>query len=132
MVSDLTERLRNHTIRFAHESEEAAKIRRNKAVAEAADEIDRLTRELAEAQKDRDYWKVEAEGERAKVERRDKQLSRIASAIEEQVMIMDGQKCRVIIGFETPAKTQEAFDALGEATGLIIVTPPPRAMKEKP
>lgn len=48
-MSDLTERLRNHTIRFAHESEEAAKIRRNKAVAEAADEIDRLTRELAQA-----------------------------------------------------------------------------------
>ena len=39
---------------------------------EAADAIDRLTRELAEAQKDRDYWKVEAEGERAKVAFRDK------------------------------------------------------------
>lgn len=40
------------------------------------EQIDRLTRELAEAQKDRDYWKVEAEGERAKVAYRDKQLER--------------------------------------------------------
>lgn len=95
-------------------------------------EVDRLTAALAEAQKDRDYWKVEAEGERAKVEFRDKKLDRIAASIAEQVMIMDGQKCRLIIGFETPAKTQEAFDVLGEATGMVKVTPPARALKEKP
>ena len=91
-----------------------------------------LAEVLKEAADEIEYWRVEAEGERAKVERRDKQLARIASAIEEQVMIMDGEKCRVIIGFETPAKTQEAFDALGEATGRVIVTPPPRPLMEKP
>ena len=41
---------------------------------EAADEIDRLTAALAEAQKDRDYWKVEAEGEAAKVAFRDERM----------------------------------------------------------
>ncbi len=107
-------------------------LRRHKDACDRFLEIDRLTAKLAEAQKDRDYWKVEAEGERAKVERRDKQLDRIAASIAEQVMIMDGQKCRLIIGFETPAKTQEAFDALGDATGWVKATPPARALKEKP
>lgn len=50
-------------------------------LSDAEARIDRLTVALAEVQKDRDYWKVEAEGERAKVAFRDK---RLAEAVRER------------------------------------------------
>lgn len=69
-MSDLTERLRA----IDHMSVEDCFLQ-SPLFAHAADEIDRLNAQLADVAKDRDYWKVEAEGERAKVEFRDKRLA---------------------------------------------------------
>lgn len=74
-MSDLTERLREMYSKWSMSGGGPA------ILTETADEIDRLTVALAEVQKDRDYWKVEAEGERAKVAFRDK---RLAEAIRER------------------------------------------------
>ena len=45
-MSDLVERLRTNTCRYAHESEDQAARRRLKVDLEAADEIERLTNQL--------------------------------------------------------------------------------------
>jgi hypothetical protein len=48
-------------------------------------EFDALRAALVDAEKDRDYWKVEAEGEQAKVEFRDKKAGNVDAAADRVV-----------------------------------------------
>lgn len=71
-----------------------------------------------------DYWKVEAEGERAKVAWRDKKAEKLRKAFDDMIMMVDFEKCKITIAFETAEETEAAQKALSEAIGWETIGEP--------
>lgn len=91
-------------------------------MADAERTLDNMLNECTESCGGKEGLRADAIGKIARAlmaerERSDEKSRRLSKAFEDMIMMVDFEKCKITIAFETAAETEEAQQALSESIG---------------